>query len=162
LKPVTLEICFFLAAPASDWKRVLPKIRFTVVPFNPVQQPFMAFAIVPIAVSRESQDRSLAHTVRGAKADLQIAGSFSLTQLAPVQHSSRSPPPSSSSIRNPLLFQVLSSNSNVNLFVNRSHSLFCRASRLGARAGAVVAQCLADEIHLMPTADDEISKLENS
>jgi len=40
---------------------------------------------VPIAVSRESQDRSFADMVRGAKADLQIAGSFSLTQLAPVQ-----------------------------------------------------------------------------
>ena len=41
--------------------------------------------LVPIAVSRESQDRSFADMVRGAKADLQIAGPFSLTQLAPVQ-----------------------------------------------------------------------------
>jgi hypothetical protein len=39
----------------------------------------------PYAVSRESQDRSLADMVRGAKADLQIAGSFSLTQQALVQ-----------------------------------------------------------------------------
>ena len=43
------------------------------------------FGKVPIAVSRESQDRSFADMVRGAKADLQIAGPFSLTQLAPVQ-----------------------------------------------------------------------------
>jgi len=49
------------------------------------QQPFVVDFIVPIAVSRESQDRSFADMVRGAKADLQIAGSFSLTQLAPVQ-----------------------------------------------------------------------------
>lgn len=40
---------------------------------------------MPIGVSRESQDRSFADMVRVSKADLQIAGSFSLTQLAPVQ-----------------------------------------------------------------------------
>ena len=46
---------------------------------------FLVDSLVPIAVSRESQDRSFADMVRGAKADLQIAGPFSLTQLAPVQ-----------------------------------------------------------------------------
>ena len=47
--------------------------------------PVVTCGNVPISVSRESQDRSLADMVRGAKADLQIAGSFSLTQQAPVQ-----------------------------------------------------------------------------
>lgn len=47
--------------------------------------PVVTVSYVPIAVSRESQDRSFADMVRGAKADLQIAGPFSLTQLAPVQ-----------------------------------------------------------------------------
>jgi hypothetical protein len=42
-------------------------------------------SFVPKAVDGESQDRPFAAIVRGAKADLQIAGSFSLTQLAPVQ-----------------------------------------------------------------------------
>ena len=48
-------------------------------------RPVVVVSIVPIAVSRESQDRSSTDMVREAKADLQIAGSFCLTQLVPVQ-----------------------------------------------------------------------------
>jgi hypothetical protein len=39
---------------------------------------------VPIPVTDESRDRPFDVMVQGAKADLQIADSFSLTQLTPV------------------------------------------------------------------------------
>jgi hypothetical protein len=70
---------------AKDALRLLATVRFPVIQFNPVQQPFMTFGIVPIAVGGERQDRPFAAMVRGAKADLQFASSFSLTWLAPVQ-----------------------------------------------------------------------------
>ncbi len=65
--------------------RVLATGSFMVGQHRPSQQPFVAFGLVPIAVGGESQDRSFAAMVRGAKADLQSASSFSLTWLAPVQ-----------------------------------------------------------------------------
>ena len=71
--------------PAVQRLRVLVNGRNMEVPRTANQEPLVKFGIVPIAVSRESQDRSFADMVRGAKADLQIAGPFSLTQLAPVQ-----------------------------------------------------------------------------
>ena len=35
---------------AKDALRLLATVRFPVIQFNPVQQPFMTFGIVPIAV----------------------------------------------------------------------------------------------------------------
>ena len=58
----------------------------TAVPLIPVLHfELSGESFVPIAVGGESQDRPFAALVRGAKADLQFASSFSLTWLAPLQ-----------------------------------------------------------------------------
>jgi len=54
---------------------VLPTVGFPVVQFNPVQQPVIAYGIVPIGVSGQSEDRTFAGSARQAKAAIQISGS---------------------------------------------------------------------------------------
>ena len=63
----------------KDKLRVFTTVGFPALQFNAVNKQFVATRKVPIAVSRESHDRSFAAMVRGAKAALQIAGWSCLT-----------------------------------------------------------------------------------
>jgi hypothetical protein len=45
--------------PAKDALRLLATVRFPVIQFNPVQQQFMTFGIVPIAGVRGRVNRTL-------------------------------------------------------------------------------------------------------
>jgi len=49
------------------------------------QPPVVVDSLVPIAVSRESQEQPFPGMVRGTKADLQIAGSLCLIWPDPAQ-----------------------------------------------------------------------------
>ena len=54
-------------------------ITFMFLNLDSLYRPVANCSLVPIAVSRESHDRSFAAMVRGAKAALQIAGWSCLT-----------------------------------------------------------------------------------
>lgn len=58
--------------------RVLATDRCPMVQVNPVQQSVMAYGIVPIPVTDESQDRPIALTALEAKAALRIDCSLGL------------------------------------------------------------------------------------
>ncbi|OQW86813.1 MAG: hypothetical protein BWK72_16065 [Rhodoferax ferrireducens] len=67
--------------------RVLPTVGCPVVQFNPVQQPAMAYAIVPNPVARQSENQLFAFTVFETKPVIGQENISAPDQYRPKTHS---------------------------------------------------------------------------